>query len=92
MNKAKNGQKKKLYGKNDATPFSNDKRDIGNLNYDEFLLGLREIIEISVSRLKMRKYLVLFCKDLQPGHSKQNLLHADIVNELTKIPVSPTKD
>lgn len=86
MNRLKNGQKKKLYGKNNSTPFSDDPRDIGNLKHDEFLVELRKIIEIAVSRLKKKKYLVIFSRDLQPKRKKPNLLHADIVNEILKIP------
>jgi DNA modification methylase len=86
MNRPKNGQKKRLYGRNDPTPFSNDPRDIGNLKYNEFLVELRKILEKAVSRLKPKKYLVLFSRDLQPSHKKPNLLHADVVNEILSIP------
>ena len=86
MNRHKNGQKKRLYGRNDPTPFSNDPRDIGNLEYAEFLIELRKIIESAVSRLKPKKYLVIFSKDLQPRVKKPNLLHADVINEIIKIP------
>lgn len=86
MNRKKNGQKKKLYGKNDPTPFSTDKKDLANLPYDEYLTELRKIMEMSVSRLKPKKYVVIFSKDLQPSNGNANLLHADLINELQKIP------
>jgi DNA modification methylase len=86
MNRRKNGQKKKLYDKNDPTPFSNDSRDIGNLEYNEFLAELRKILEKSISRLRPKKYLVLFSRDLQPIEAKPNLLHADVINEVISIP------
>jgi DNA modification methylase len=86
MNRPKNGQKKRLYGKNDPTPFSDNPRDIGNLKYDEFLVELRKIMEKAVPRLKPKKYLVLFSRDLQPSVKKPNLLHMDVINEIIKIP------
>jgi DNA modification methylase len=85
MTKPKNGHKKKLYGRNDPTPFSSDKCDLGNLTYDEFLVELRKIIELAAQRLNPKKYIVLFCRDLQPTRTKLNLLHADIINEISKI-------
>lgn len=86
MNRPKNGQKKKLYGKNDPTPFSENSNDLANLTYDEYLSEFRKIIEIAVSRLKSKKYVVVFCKDLQPKYNNSHLLHADFINELQKIP------
>jgi DNA modification methylase len=86
MNRPKNGQKKKLYDHNDPTPFSFDKRDIGNLPYEEYLPELRKILELAVSRLKPKKYMIVFSRDLQPSDSNQNLLHADVIRELAKIP------
>lgn len=86
MNKKKNGQKKKLYGKNDTTPFTNDKRDLGNLTYKKFLKELKTIIEISLNQLKNKGYLVMFCKDLQPTEDNAFLIHADIIKSLSKIP------
>jgi DNA modification methylase len=86
MNRPKNGHKKKLYGKSDPTPFSDSPDDLGNLTYDDFLVRLKEILEIAVSKLKVKKYLVVFCRDLQPTPSQPNLLHADIVQSLSEIP------
>jgi tRNA G10 N-methylase Trm11 len=86
MNRPKNGHKKKLYGRDDPTPFSASSNDLGNLPYDNFLTKLREILTLAVSRLKNKKYLVVFCRDLQPTPENQHLLHADIVTSLSKIP------
>lgn len=85
MNRKKNGQKKKLYGKDDPTPFTSDPRDLGNLNYEGFLKELRTIIELAVSRLKPKKYCIVFCSDFQPKKDNPNLIHTDIINELRKI-------
>lgn len=86
MNREKNGQKKKLYGKNNPTPFSENQAALGNLDYKEFLSELKSILEKSVSRLKPKKYLVVFCKDMQPKENNPNLIHADVVNKLIEIP------
>jgi hypothetical protein len=86
MNRPKNGQKKKLYDRNDPTPFSPDPRDIGNLPYDEYLVELRKILELAVSRLRPKKYMVVFCRDFQPSYGSPNLLHSDLIKELAKIP------
>ena len=86
MNRPKNGQKKKLYDCNNPTPFSLDPRDIGNLPYCDYLTELRKILEIAVARLRPKKYMVVFCRDFQPSPRNHNLLHADLINELTKIP------
>jgi DNA modification methylase len=86
MNRPKNGHKKKLYGRSDPSPFSASSNDLGNLVYDDFLVQLREILTLAISRLKNKKYLVVFCRDLQPTPERRNLLHADVVNSLSMIP------
>lgn len=85
MKRKKNGQKKKLYGKNDPSLYSSDSRDVGNLSYNEFLEELKKIIDISLKRLKNKGYLVMFCKDLQPTEKTPNLLHTDVINKLIEI-------
>jgi len=70
----------------DKGSFTKDKRDLGNLTYEQFLPEFRKIIEKVVSLLKNKGYLVIFCKDMQPTNKYHNLLHADIVNEICKIP------
>jgi DNA modification methylase len=70
----------------DKGSFTQDERDLGNISYEEFFPELREIIEKSVSLLKDKGYLVMFCKDMQPTKKHHNMLHADIVNEISKIP------
>ena len=69
-------------GKN-VTPFSNSNRDIGNLTHEDFLREFKAIIKNSLKYLKNGKYLVVFAKDLQPKIEHHNLLHADIVAELS---------
>jgi DNA modification methylase len=86
MSRPKNGHKNKLYGRNDATPFTNSANDIGNCSYDEYLVQLGQILQSAASRLKNKKYLVVFCRDLQPTKDRPYLLHADMIKTIGAIP------
>jgi DNA modification methylase len=81
MARPKTGERKKQ-GRADATPFTVDPADLGNLDYRAFLPALREALALALARLKPRGYLVLFAKDIQPTREHHNMLHADIVAEL----------
>lgn len=70
----------------DKGKFTNDDRDLGNLSYKGFFPTFRKITEESVSFLKDKGYMIIFCKDLQPTKEYHNMLHADIVNTVSKIP------
>jgi DNA modification methylase len=85
MAKPKTGERKKQ-GRGDATPFTGDPADLGNLTYSAFLDELRAILGSALVHLKPHGYLVLFAKDLQPTREHHNMLHADIVAELLKLP------
>ena len=84
LSKNKTGEKAKK-GNSESTPFTNSKQDLGNLEYNEFLAALKMIIEKSIKLLKLKGYLILFSKDLQPTEQHHNLLHADIVDKLAEI-------
>src|SRR5262249_53456017 len=85
MAKPKTGERKKQ-GRGDATPSTLDPADLGNLRYREFLTALRDVLAAGLHHLKPRGYMVLFCKDIQPTREHHNMLHADIVEELLKLP------
>lgn len=85
MGKEKTGADIAVYGKT-ATPFSDSEQDLGNMERAVFLSKLRESVELALPFMKFRGYVVLFIKDLQPSKKEPNLLHADVVNELNKIP------
>lgn len=85
MARPKTGERKKQ-GRAAATPFTADAADLGNLAYAEFLPELRAIIAAALAQLRPRGYLVLFTKDMQPTREHHNMLHADIVAELLKLP------
>lgn len=85
MAKPKTGERKKR-GRGDATPFTDNPDDLGNLDYAAFLPALRGVLALAIERLKPRGYLVLFAKDLQPTREHHNMLHADIVTSLLELP------
>ena len=86
MSKAKTGgDKTKKNEIGTLTPFTENKDDIGNLDYFEFLNSLKIIIEKSLLLLKEKGYLIVFTKDLQPTKQHHNMLHADIVEKLSEI-------
>ena len=85
MAKERTGQRKKLYNDSSPMPYSDKEIDLGNMQEEEFYDALRNIMQLSFSRLKNKGYMVVFCKDFQPQPDKPNLLHADIIRELCKI-------
>jgi DNA modification methylase len=85
MARPKTGERKKR-GRGDATPFTVDPADLGNLDYRAFLPALREALALALAKLKLHGYLVLFAKDMQPTREHHNMLHADIVAELLTLP------
>lgn len=85
MSKEKTGADIAVYGKT-ATPFSDSEKDLGNMERPVFLSKLRESVELALPYIKFRGYVVLFIKDLQPSKKEPNLLHAEVINELNKIP------
>ena len=84
MSKEKTGADIAVYGKN-ATPFSNDKRDFGNIGQKEFYERLKKSVELVLPYMKKHAYVVIFIKDLQPNKKDLNLLHADIIQKLNEI-------
>ena len=85
MSRKKTGEAVKKKNDTSPTPFTNSKEDIGNLDLDEFLIELKDIIQISVNKLKNKRYLLLFIKDLQPKPEYHGMLHFDIMNKLIEI-------
>lgn len=84
MSKKKTGADIAIYGEN-ATPFTNDSRDLGNLSREDFYEKLKQSVEFSSRYLKKYGHIVIFIKDMQPNKKNTNLLHAEIVNHLNEI-------
>lgn len=85
MSKKKTGADISVYGEK-STPFTESKLDLGNMERPDFLNKLRESVELTLPYLKFRGYIVVFIKDLQPHKKDTNLLHAEVISELNKIP------
>lgn len=85
MSREKTGADIAVYGKT-ATPFSGSDKDLGNMDRATFLSKLREAVALALPYLKFRGYVVLFIKDLQPNKKEPNLLHAEVVDSLNRIP------
>jgi len=86
MSRKKTGNSAKRRNNSAATPYTESTNDLGNLEYDEFLDRLRISVERALYYLKNKRYLVVFAKDLQPQKKKTNIIHADIIRELNKVP------
>lgn len=84
MSKKKTGADIAVYG-NKATPFTNDIRDLGNLERTDFFEKLKQSVLLASKYLKKRGYIVIFIKDMQPHKKETNLLHADIVRYINEI-------
>lgn len=85
MSKEKTGADIAVYGKK-ATPFSASNLDLGNMDRPLFLEKLKESIEFTLPYVKIRGYVVVFIKDLQPNKKETNLLHAEVIDVLNHIP------
>ena len=86
LSRKRTGERKKRTGDDSPTPFTSDESDLGNLGADQFYEALKSIIVQSMVFLKVKGYVVVFCKDLQPTAEHHNLIHADVVNTLVEIP------
>ena len=85
MSRKKTGEAIKKKQSTDSTPFTLNKKDLGNMEWSEFLRQFVKSIEFSMKYLKDRGHLVVFIKDLQPKEGKTNLLHAEIIEHLSSI-------
>lgn len=84
MSKKKTGADIDIYG-NVATPFTDDKRDFGNLSMNDFYDSLKKSVEFVLPYIKTHGYIVIFIKDLQPVKKETNLLHANIIQKINEI-------
>lgn len=85
MSRNRTGQKVKLYQQKKATPYTQSNQDLGNMEKEDFLNNLKEILGNSIKLLNEGKYLIVFCKDLQPKGKNINYLHCDVVNKLNEL-------
>ena len=85
MSRPKTGEAIKKKQSQSPTPFTNSKKDLGNMDWISFLKIFNKSIIDSMKFLKHKGHIVVFIKDLQPNAKELNLLHADIIRDLNKI-------
>jgi len=85
MNREKTGEAIKKNQSTNATPFTKNKNDLGNMSWIKFKEKFLETISLSMPYLKDEGHYVVFIKDLQPKKDNINLLHSDIIKEMSKI-------
>jgi len=86
MSRVKTGADIEVYG-NIATPFTNDNKDLGNLDYVGFLDALKKSVELALPYIKFRGHIIIFIKDLQPSKKNTNLLHSEVINKINEISI-----
>lgn len=84
MSKEKTGADIKVYGKV-STPFTNSELDLGNKEINDFLLSLKQSIELILDHIKNNGHIVIFIKDLQPKNGLLNMLHYDVAQIVNSI-------
>lgn len=85
MNRKKTGEAIKKNQSTEATPFTKNKKDLGNIDWSSFKNKFLETIHLSMPFLKDRGHYVVFIKDLQPKEGNINLLHSEIIEGMNKI-------
>ncbi|MBK1991878.1 RNA methyltransferase [Campylobacter sp. 2018MI35] len=85
MAKNKTGEAMKKGKDTSPTPFTNIEVDLGNMDWDNFILNFKESVKDSLKFLKEKGHIVVFIKDMQPNKENANLLHADVINELNSL-------
>ncbi len=85
MAKNKTGEAMKKGKDTSPTPFTNMEVDLGNMDWDKFILNFKESVKDSLKFLKEKGHIVVFIKDMQPNKENTNLLHADVINELNSL-------
>ncbi|ELE4020331.1 RNA methyltransferase [Campylobacter jejuni] len=85
MAKNKTGEAMKKGKDISPTPFTNMEVDLGNMDWDKFILNFKESVKDSLKFLKEKGHVVVFIKDMQPNKENANLLHADVINELNSL-------
>lgn len=85
MARNKTGEAIKKGRNTSPTPFTNLETDLGNMDWNRFLICFKQSIVDGMEYLKKGGHIVVFIKDIQPSKKSTNLLHADIIHELNTI-------
>ena len=84
MSREKTGQAAKE-GRRDATPFTSDDKDLGNMDWKTFCKLYASSLSNALRFLKDKGHIVVFIKDLQPDGDNLNLLHTDLIENTQDI-------
>jgi len=85
MARPKTGEAVKNGKDTSATTFTTLSNDLGNMSWDKFRDIFKESIVNSSKLLKNKGHIVVFIKDMQPKDNELNLLHADLIRDLSSI-------
>lgn len=85
MARQKTGEALKKRKDTSATPFTDLKEDLGNMDWKVFRRIFYESIIDAMKLLKNKGHVVIFIKDMQPKDKEINLLHADLITDLANI-------
>ena len=67
------------------TPFTTSSRDLGNMKWTDFRISFLNSINKSLKYLEKGGHIVVFIKDLQPEDNNPNLLHSDLILDLSNL-------
>jgi DNA modification methylase len=85
MARPKTGEAVKNGKDTSATPFTTLSNDLGNMSWDKFREIFKKSIVNSLKLLKNKGHIIVFIKDMQPKEKELNLLHADLIQDLSNI-------
>lgn len=85
MARPKTGEAVKNGKDTSATPFTTLSNDLGNMSWDKFREVFKESIINSSKLLKNKGHIVVFIKDMQPKDNELNLLHADLIKDISSL-------
>jgi DNA modification methylase len=85
LSRVRTGESFKKNKDSSPTPFTDSSYDLGNMKWNDFRLAFLESINHSLKYLKEGGHLVIFIKDLQPEEDNPNLLHSDLIKDLSDL-------
>lgn len=85
LGRERTGESLKKNKDSSPRPFTNSSRDLGNMKWDEFRFSFLNSINQSLKLLEKGGHIVVFIKDLQPEDNNPNLLHSDLIIDLSNI-------
>lgn len=78
-------REEKTFLKREATPYTEHKEDLGNIqSYEEFLAALVDVFSKVYQSLRMNKFLVVDIMDVRINDTFYPM-HADLIHEMSKI-------